>query len=426
MLSDFLTPLSIPLTGILVDDTTPAKTAFTVGIVFNPKAAVSYKATAFMESDAGNFTIDLFGEGIQPRIDVDQTAFSFGVVGINDPEYKDIVVTNPLDLRLRIRVRSDNSHFSTNIKRAMNSVVLHFFNLDDMEDGSDDYDVDSNSDLGSTISNQKEAIGISKASSPRKELDILKEVRFDGIGGSFSLRAESTGTAAHHIDDTTIRSDFITISFPKLNRCQSSRKSFEIENTGDTVLNMGVFDMDGKELIAQNDVYSNNRLCKYQVSPNYISVPPNSKRIMTVMVEGVDVGKDMFEFMVKTRTLLNPKAITIHVDTNILSSDINESLRAFVRADVNMNQLFSIALQEEDLYAIERDLWKVLLPIFDRQLFPKNYHPQTKKWYMNRVSMTLESSKVKEVAISENSIRRNEALEFVRPLEKKMPTKHTW
>ncbi|KAJ1336456.1 hypothetical protein BSLG_007240 [Batrachochytrium salamandrivorans] len=535
MLSDFLTPLSIPLTGILVDqapeldlpddidfggiyrlkkfkivldlynptkrslrwhiyldpafaeiflisgqseDTTPAKTAFTVGIVFNPKAAVSYKATAFMESDAGNFTIDLFGEGIQPRIDVDQTAFSFGVVGINDPEYKDIVVTNPLDLRLRIRVRSDNSHFSTNInefelspsesytvrvyfsptiKARHEQCGIAFFNLDDMEDGSDDYDVDSNSDLGSTISNQKEAIGISKASSPRKELDILKEVRFDGIGGSFSLRAESTGTAAHHIDDTTIRSDFITISFPKLNRCQSSRKSFEIENTGDTVLNMGVFDMDGKELIAQNDVYSNNRLCKYQVSPNYISVPPNSKRIMTVMVEGVDVGKDMFEFMVKTRTLLNPKAITIHVDTNILSSDINESLRAFVRADVNMNQLFSIALQEEDLYAIERDLWKVLLPIVRVSAvpasqeyqtvvavepvvtrpdigpyvvrppaIPKELPPQTKKWYMNRVSMTLESSKVKEVAISENSIRRNEALEFVRPLEKKMPTKHTW
>ncbi|KAI8925707.1 hypothetical protein BC831DRAFT_550468 [Entophlyctis helioformis] len=444
------------------EDVTQAKKSFFLRVAFNPAMAVSYKSTAFLETDAGNATIALLGTGVQPAIEVYCSATDFGVVGINAPEYRDITITNPQDLRLRLRARSDNKHFQTSInefdlgpneaktmrvyfsptsKARTESGNIAFFNLDDLPEGSEDSDDES---TGSGDSREP------KPMTPRRELELLKEITFGGMGGEFGFHAEGMDTTTESGDPNGL--NIISIKFPKVNQRQKTRKSFEVENVGDTVLELGVYDMAGAEMDSQVDSNGDKQLCSYRVSPSTVQVPSRGKEKITITVQGVDKGEDSFEFIVKTKTLINPKAIKIHVTANVLSSATDESLRAFARADMSMEVLLNVQMQEEERYATERELWKLLLPIVRLSAVPPSLELQSlpaiepnvtrpdigpyvvrppaippilpqraKKWYMNRVSMALEGFKsIEQEEATEDYTRRQEAIEFLQPLEKKM------
>ncbi|KAL2918328.1 hypothetical protein HK105_202255 [Polyrhizophydium stewartii] len=466
------------------EDITAAKKSFVVAVSFCPAIAVTYKATAYMESDAGNFTLDLSGTGIQPSIEVEQKSDNFGIVGITAPEFREVTVTNPLDLKLRLRVRSDNKHFtasvsefelkagdsrklqimfSPSVKARFERGNIAFFNLDDLPDGMDESDDEDDAGSGSGDAGvgavERRPAHPAKPMSPRKELELLKEIAFEGVGGEFGMRAEGMDVSAlgglGGLDaqggpgGTPI--NIITITFQKVNQRQRTRKSFEVENCGDTVLELGVFTTSGEEITSATEGYGINKLCSYRVAPGTVAVQPHGKDKITITVEGLDRGEDSFEFIVRTRTLISPKAIKIHVSANVLSSATDESLRAFARADMNLESLFNVALQEEEKYAIEREIWKVLLPIVRVAPVPPSAELQTvpmiepvvtrpdigpylvrppaipavlpqraKKWYMNRVSMALEGFKSNEDEMTEESARRQEAIEFLQPLEKKV------
>ncbi|KAK5666267.1 hypothetical protein QVD99_007029 [Batrachochytrium dendrobatidis] len=454
-----------------------AKKSFNLSIVFCPAIAVLYKGTAIMESDAGNFTMDLFGTGVQPQIDIDQPLTDFGIVGINAPEFREVVVTNPLDLKLRIRVRSDNRHFVANISEfelkplASRILRIHFsptvqgrtelcgiafFNLDDATDELEESDEDSASDSELEPLKIKTSQSHLKPTSLRKELNLLKEIKFEGTGGSFMMKADGVDVTTGASTDIHAIPGQLTIVFNKVNQRQKIRKSFEVENAGDTVLELGAVDINGRDLPSTYDTFSDGKLCTYRVLPATIAILPHGKDRIVIVVEGVEAGQDHFQFMLKTKTLLAPKSIKVQVNVNVLSSAAFESLRTFARADMNLDLLTNSTLQEEDRYAMDRDIWKLLLPIVRVSAYPASQEmqtvpavepiatrpdigpyivrppaipaalpSQTKKWYMNRVSMALEGFKT----INENSnesIRRQEAIEFVQPLEKKMVFKSAW
>ena len=81
-------------------------------IKFTPIFPVEYNANAYLESDQGNFVIDLVGICVAPKLECDEHEKVFGVVGIGRPEYKTIIISNPTTLPFTVRARSNISEFS--------------------------------------------------------------------------------------------------------------------------------------------------------------------------------------------------------------------------------------------------------------------------------------------------------------------------
>jgi hypothetical protein len=82
-----------------------------LSVKFCPLFSVEYNAKAFLESDQGNFIIDLIGLCVSPKLELDESEKVFGVVGIGRPEFKDITVSNPTTIPFTVRVKSDIPEF---------------------------------------------------------------------------------------------------------------------------------------------------------------------------------------------------------------------------------------------------------------------------------------------------------------------------
>lgn len=83
---------------------------------FEPKFAVDYSSKAYLETDQGNFVLDLFGTCVTPQLEADDDNKDFGTVGIGHAEVREVVVSNPTALPMTIRAESDNEQFETDVK----------------------------------------------------------------------------------------------------------------------------------------------------------------------------------------------------------------------------------------------------------------------------------------------------------------------
>jgi hypothetical protein len=82
-----------------------------LSIMFSPQFSVEYLAKAYLESDQGNFIIDLIGDCVSPKLGCEESEAFFGVVGVSSPEFKEISVSNPTSVPFIVRARSDNPVF---------------------------------------------------------------------------------------------------------------------------------------------------------------------------------------------------------------------------------------------------------------------------------------------------------------------------
>jgi hypothetical protein len=87
-----------------------------VKLNFEPKFAVDYSSKAYLETDQGNFVIDLVGSCIMAQLDTNDDKKDFGTVGIGHAEFREVVVRNPTALSMTIRAESDNEQFDTDVK----------------------------------------------------------------------------------------------------------------------------------------------------------------------------------------------------------------------------------------------------------------------------------------------------------------------
>lgn len=85
-------------------------------IEFKPAFPVEFTTKAYLETDQGNFIIDLSGACISPKIDASETNKDFGIIGIGHAEFREIVVTNPTGLPLPVRAVCNNPVFEIDIK----------------------------------------------------------------------------------------------------------------------------------------------------------------------------------------------------------------------------------------------------------------------------------------------------------------------
>ncbi|KAJ3213593.1 hypothetical protein HDU67_002684 [Dinochytrium kinnereticum] len=412
-----------------------------IPVKFCPKAGVSYSASAFLETGEGNHVIQLQGRGVEPQIAIDKQKVAFGVVGVGAPEFRRIHVSNPSDVPIRMGLSTNDTNFLTDIPDEFvlapgeSREVQVIFAPPDME-----------------APRKAEISFLNLDLRPgQKEADVLGTIELEGTGGNCDFTFG--GEEDEDVERPSSGIPTINVNFPKVIIGQKAKKYFEVVNCGDTVVDIAIVTEAGSDM--QDDVELQTEKVCYSIVPASAVIQPKIKQKFTVTLKGVKVGEDHFSMQVRTRTLTEAKCIPINVKATVLSPDslLQDSIRAFARADNNFEAIIDIMAQEENRFSSERNLWKVLLPVervgpllpsmelqslpsaepiiepIDLTTYvirppaiPRELPPRAKKWYMNRVSMALDQgTKSRNGEPRErDALRRQEALNFVRPIEKQV------
>ncbi|KAJ3256192.1 hypothetical protein HK103_005651 [Boothiomyces macroporosus] len=423
---------------------------YSITLHFVPQNDVHYQAEATFEVDSEKFTIVLLGNAVRPKLDVSSPETDFGVVGVKEPEYKEVTVHNPTELRMRIRPKSNNPNFFATISEfelapgetkvvkvlyapkdqmAAETGRITFFQLDEIAEGDDGEMQYKEHEIPMTWQEIRLGTPAERPASNRSEVVALDHIVFAGQGGTFGFHVEGQDIKSldDDLDISKISSELggvevskIQIKFNKISSKTKVRKMFEIENSGDTYLELGAFNMKGDPL-AENFLYlSAEKRISYSVSPCNCKIPPHKKEKIYVVIE----------------------CIVVQVSATIHTSAEFEAMKTYVRADESLDAKYDLIKQEERYAETDQNLWKVLLPVVRIGLklpsqemqwippiepnvarpeigpfvvrppaIPEVLQPKNKKWYTNRISMAVEKMKVEQVTeVSRLDIRKEEAL----------------
>ncbi|KAJ1569576.1 hypothetical protein HK405_001063 [Cladochytrium tenue] len=303
----------------------------------------------------------------------------------------------------------------------------------------------------------------------QKNPEIFASIEVEGIGGNHGFQPVASAETNDENDPFTDKpvpplpagipadSPVIRVTFARAIAGQVTRKYFEIENCGETMVDIAIVDHRGVDLSTRPGAeYSSTELCMYSASPSSVVIPPRQKAKFSVAVKGLKAGDDEFWLLVRTRTLLEAKAIPILVRCHIISPDelLLSGIPAFARADVSIEEMISAKAQEELKYNSENLLWKLLIPVVrvspgmpseelqhipcvepstdlpDINHFivrppaiPKELPPRARKWYMNRTAMPLDPAAKQRIIAHgevESHARHQQALQLVRSVEKQV------
>lgn len=422
-----------------------AKSLARAFVKFIPKIAVTYNAQIFVETDLGSATISLHGTGVEARLFADCESNDFGLVGQGLQEFREITVRNPTTLGMSLRFKSDNGQFTfepcecfvaAGLERVVN---INFLPLTKYKEEICNVEIillelDGDEDKEFDMTEY----------SLRNEIAVLKKIIFKGTGGTFGIMADGKPVSAQ-----AGKVDVIDMSFPKVNLRSKVQKSFQVENNGDVPFTFQITDKNGN-ILGDIPTLSPNGMLSCTVKVGSFHVSPKSKETIFITIEGINLGQDQFEFFVKTLGHSEPIKVAVAVETESVDA-VGESLKAFIRAEDSFESMLSYETQYERLFATDLQLWKLILPIvrigYKRPseemgnipmvtpnitrpeigpylvrppALPKTLPPRSKKWYMNRVSMGLEQiiRTQDEDTEMELFIRRQEAAEFIMPVEK--------
>ncbi|KAI9003546.1 hypothetical protein BC832DRAFT_540384 [Gaertneriomyces semiglobifer] len=476
-----------------------------IAVKFKPHIAVSYEATGYVETDEGSFPVTFVGAGVDPAVVLDTKFANFGVVGMDNPEFREIEIKNPTSLPMRVAPRTSSDAFTTDVRvleippGESRKVKVYFnpntsaqeqrgkiafINLDDVEEEEEEATMElgpreelwekreekveepTMEDMEREGIESEEGAEIAEMPTPRQAKPrvktprtrrlkgtekVLDVIELQGTGGEFGFTATPT------TDDTgqpEKPSNAIRLTFPKVPEKQRVRKHFEVENVGDTVIDLGVTDANGVLLLENVEHFSETSKVSYKISPVTAQIRPKTRQSFTVVVKGLKPGDDKIDLSLRTRTLVAPKTIPIKVTTKVVSAMelLSDSLKAFARADNSIESMIDYEKQEEMKYGGDTAIWKLLLPVLrlnpllpSQELssiplvepnvaepditptivrppaIPRELPPRAKKWYMNRVSMALDQgTRGRADMITPLMERRQKAAEFVQPVEKKV------
>ncbi|KAJ3371494.1 hypothetical protein HDU91_005136 [Kappamyces sp. JEL0680] len=435
------------------------KSSTTLTMAFAPRIGVTYNAAAYLDSGDGPVSIALTGNGVDPSLDVDSVETNFGTVGMEAPEYREIPVSNPTGLPMRIRPISDNPDFipvdqelelapgESAVVRVLfqpsNEVALQVANVS-LYLLSDDGGVE----LDSPYFPNEYSTANGRPISRRKQMEILQNFKLEGKGGKFGFNVQGNDIVPFDdgavLPNSAIEYTNIRINFGKIQTQQKMRKSFELENSGDTHLEFFIELMSGKDLKDFVTEFSEGGCLGFSVNPATCKIAPRSKLKISILLEGVRDGPDELDFLIKTRSLLKNRAVRVNVCAVVHTMSEMENIKSFLRADENIETRYTIEKQEERYSVTDLNLWKILAPIVrvaptlpsqDRSYIspiepnvtrpeigpfvvrppaiPETPVVKTKKWFNNRVAMAVDPNVPLAAGGFPRDPRRDEALEFI-------------
>ncbi|KAJ3018743.1 hypothetical protein HKX48_002657 [Thoreauomyces humboldtii] len=462
----------------------------TLRVQFKPIHAVTYGVAGYVTTEEGSFPVTLDGTGVTAALELDRRHADFGVVGVGHPEFREVTIRNPTELEMRVGARTSSADFSTDVKELRipagesRTVKVYynptttgeaargriaFFCLDQLTEEEEKEEDDDDDWEGAPV-----AVAGNKRTRPLTGGErILEQIELEGAAGEFGFKASSTDDETvdgpeELNEDGTVKEartvvggsgpagNAIRLAFPRIPDKQRVRKRFEVENVGDTVIDVGITDAAGRLLSPDVDSTAPNGTVSYRITPSATLIRPNSKQSFTVEVSGVRAGDEKFRLSLQTRTLAAPKTVPIEVITKVVGQMelLGDSLRTFARADNSIETLIDYERREHIKYGGDTEVWKILLPIVRvapglpsdewktvpvlepsvatpgvesytvrPPALPRELPPRAKKWYMNRMSMGLEQAgraAREDQASRPDVLRRQAAADFVSPVEKKV------
>ncbi|KAJ3053387.1 hypothetical protein HK097_004394 [Rhizophlyctis rosea] len=514
----------------------------TLNFTFNPSLASDYTSAVYLETTEGNYTLSATGTGVDTTVTLSNTHTDFGVVGMGNPEFREIEVKNPTSLPIRLGARTTSDAFSTDVKELFippgesrtirvyfdpqgmserQKGQIAFFNMDDLSEDDEEQEMEAiQQEIAEgerTAAAIMEAEGVPKeeasgvegptegriptpptrvttagsrpitavakisgdslvpkpkarVGSPRtrkitgREPKIVTSIDLEGVGGEFGFTAGVAddsgavppGASIEGRPGTAVAST-IKLNFPKVGEDARVRKHFEVENCGDTMIELGVFDKFGNAVSDDVGGESDQGGVGWKVTPTRIEIKPKTRQRFTVVVKGQKAGDDAFGLKLRTLTLATQKTIPIEITTKTVSAmeSLSASLQAFARSDDSIEASLSYKTQEEIRYSGDTGIWKLLLPVLRIKpgvpsdeikseikipmvepiveepdiapfvvrppAIPRDLPPRAKKWYMNRVSMALDQGgKIQPGEDTPDLQRRQQAAKFVQPVEKRI------
>ncbi|KAI9202395.1 uncharacterized protein BJ171DRAFT_584296 [Polychytrium aggregatum] len=371
------------------------------------------------------------GTGVVAEIKLEINKLPFGVVGIGNPEFRVVNIINPTPVTILLSFQLTNADFYMESYDRVplppeqpTEIKLYF-----------DPKVTGPAEGAVHIFHFDEAQG--------RKTKQLGTLLLTGSGGVFGM--QSVG------DEPGKPTAAIVINYPKIPESARAKKHFEVENCGETVIHVGIVDNSGNELARDTEIRCEN--FSVLISPSVALIKPKSKHRFAVTVRGIRVGEATCHLQLRTKTLAKPKTIPIEITATIVNAFamMIDSIKAFSRADNSIETTLNVMLQEEGKYDSEIELWKILLPVIRISPFapsdmlrsipcaqpnvtdvdiqpytvrppaiPRELPPRQKKWYMNRVSMALDQGNKDRQSSPSDLERRQEALRFTQPIEKKV------
>ncbi|KAJ3397657.1 hypothetical protein HDU92_005399 [Lobulomyces angularis] len=405
-----------------------------VCVTFRPKIGTFYSTDAVFTTDDSVNSFLMEGQGVDATINCAEVV-EFGVVGVGEPEYRILTIENPtlVSIKLFIDMESESSCIALDPSDLM---LLPGEKMDIQLTFSPEAGKDCNEVL--KIFNSDVGDG--------ESMDIIHKVAVSGKSGVFDFEI-------NQIDGVAGSDGCISLNFNKISQNARVRKCFEIDNTGETCIEIEVVDEEQK---ACGGIEIKKNTCLVKVDRATISIPPHSKQKITFFLKALKEGDETFTLGLRTKTLLSPRVIPIIVSVNIVSglSSLQEGIKAFSRNDDSIEELINFNKQERKKYNsdLEIELWKILLPMVRLSplkpsqelqeipfVYPRVPHPEVlpyiirppaiprdiphkaRKWYMERATLGF-NEKNRQLELEGNPFykRKIDALETISKLENRI------
>jgi hypothetical protein len=388
-----------------------------LSVSFVPKNPLQYEASAYFESESGNSIMRIYGECIEPEVKIDIESTDFGIVGLNCSEFRVFNLHNPTSIDICLRLTSSNNIFPcipveliVPAKSSREGKIKFHPKEKNVEESTilklEMLDYDPTDVSGLDVFDEEVQY------SRRKVLRKTHEIKWTGKGGIFGMVADgmevkpptpsesgnSAGfmnrigdsgstiltttppTAAltnkseadlrhiasqaqvdkNELDEEEPEEKVIEIAVPRLGLAARVKKSFPVENTGDSRIKLIVTSKFGAELQATSE--SDKRVFSYSIDPPSIFLEPHSKAIITFAAEGLCAGTDSVEIYIRTDRLVKNIRFKVCATINVIN-EADASVKAFARSDLGFDELLSFSDQEMLYCAGDQNLWKLLLPV---------------------------------------------------------------
>ncbi|KAJ3353647.1 hypothetical protein HDU83_006556 [Entophlyctis luteolus] len=417
-----------------------------IPITFQPKLGTAYSAECTLETDDQNFLIVLKGVGVDPSLFISEENVNFGIVGVGAAEFKTISIKNSSKISARFSFKLNNPIFKISEESAgeikLETSETHSLKI-----------ICNPTEVGQFSQDTVDIINLDIPPG-QKKFSSFGRINLEATGGTcafqFSKNEEDNGEEGdtEKSDTENEKADIPTIfvNFAKIIQGQRVRKHFEIENCGDTLIDLVITDTKGTEAGENYELVSEKTA--FSFSPAAVIIKPHSKQKFSVIARGLRVGEDVYRVQIKTKSHMDARIIPVRIKTKVLSPDsqLGESLKVFARADNSIDGILAVKSPQKISENPDLDLWKIFIPVIRVGLempseeldfvpcvepntsvpdisscvirppaVPKEIVQKTKKWYANRTSMALDQTRV---VTPKTDQRRKDALEWVRPVEK--------
>ncbi|KAJ3017467.1 UNVERIFIED_CONTAM: hypothetical protein HDU68_011680 [Siphonaria sp. JEL0065] len=306
---------------------------------------------------------------VEPSLSLSTDKVNFGIVGVGAAEYQNISVTNNSLVTVKFCVSVIGSETFSVCGELQEAITLEPGQVQPIKI------ICNPKQMAEQAKGQLEFVNLDKPPNAKK-VPPFGFISLESIGGKCDFKFAPSADGDVEMDDeedtdpvydehgnVIPKTPTIFVNFTKVIQGQRVRKYFEVENCGDTMIDLVMTDVAGRE--AREDTEMMSEKTAFTFSPVNVVIKPRTKQKFAVIAKGMKVGEDIHYVHVRTRTHMEARIIPIRIKSNILSpeSQLADGLKVFARADNSIDGLLAVKGPSDATMNSDLDLWKIYIPV---------------------------------------------------------------